>query len=73
MGSTIAAGAALAAAGTYAATSRQYRDQFAARFPDEARRLEVEIVSNARRADMLGGFPDDTVRTAAKNLQYTGP
>lgn len=73
VGSTIAAGAALAAAGTYAATSRQYRDQFAARFPDEARRLEVEIVSNARRADMLGGFPDDTVRTAAKNLQYTGP
>ncbi|MGW8127693.1 MAG: hypothetical protein ACWGG5_04970 [Stenotrophomonas sp.] len=36
VGSTIAAGAALAAAGTYAATSRQYRDQFAARFPDEA-------------------------------------
>jgi len=73
VGSTIAAGAALAAAGTYAATSKQYRDQFAARFPAEAKRLEDEIVSNARRADMLGGFPDAAVRIAAKNLQYTGP
>ncbi|WP_282276498.1 type II secretion system protein [Stenotrophomonas sp. PS02297] len=73
VGSTIAAGAALVEAGIYAESSRRYRDEFAARFPAEAQRVENEIVSNARRADMLGGFPDATVRTAARNLQYTGP
>lgn len=77
VGSTIAAGAALVAAGDYAATSRRYRDEFASRyggggFPAEAKRLENEIVGNARRAALLGGFPDDNVRDIASKLRYTG-
>ena len=73
VGSTIAAGIAKGAADTYLATAEKYRDQFTTQFPGgfpgEAQRLETEIVGNARRADMLGGYPTPDVREAAKAFQ----
>lgn len=72
VGSVISAGVAKAAADTYHASAKTYRDQFAARFPGEAERLEAEIVGNARRADMLGGFPDPAVREAVAGHRATG-
>lgn len=72
VGSVIAAGVAKGAADTYLSTSEMYRDQFAARFPAEAERLEAEIVGNARRADMLGGFPDPAVREAVVQHRNRG-
>ncbi len=75
VGSTIAAGVAKGAADTYLANAERYRDQFTTQFPGgfpgEAQRLEDEIVGNARRADMLGGFPDPDAREAARTFQYT--
>jgi len=70
VGSVIAAGVAQAAADSYLASVRVNRDQFAARFPSEAKRLEDELVSNARRADILGGFPDMNARNTAKAFHY---
>ncbi len=74
VGSTIAAGVAKGAADSYLANAEKYRDQFTTQFPGgfpgEAQRLEDEIVTNARRADMLGGFPDAAVRDVAKNFKY---
>lgn len=73
VGSTIAAGIAKGSADTYWHTAQGHRDSFAAQFPAEAVRLEKELVTNARRADMLGGFPDPEVRRAAMDFQYVGP
>lgn len=66
VGSVIAAGVAQASADTYLALSQLRRDQFAALFPGEAERLEAKVVGNARRADMLGGYPDPAVRRAVE-------
>lgn len=75
VGSTIAAGVAKGAADTYLANAERYRDQFTTQFPGgfpgQAQRLEEEIVGNARRADMLGGFPDPDAREAARAFRYT--
>lgn len=73
VGSVIAAGVAKGAADHYLAMSQMYRDRFAARFPAEAERLEAEIVGNARRADMLGGFPAPAVRQAVEDHRATAP
>jgi len=74
VGSTIAAGIAKSGADTYLANSEKYRDQFTTQFPGgfpgEAQRLENEIVTNARRADMAGGFPDRNTREAIEAFQY---
>ncbi len=70
VGSVIAAGVAKGAADSHLASAEQYRDQFAARFPVEAQKLEDEIVADARRADMLGGFPDPDTRAVAKDFHY---
>ncbi|MDC7805930.1 type II secretion system protein [Luteimonas sp BLCC-B24] len=72
VGSTIAAGVAKGSADAYLASAERYRDEFAARFPGEAARLEAEIVTNARRADMLGGFPDPAVRSAVESFHVGG-
>lgn len=72
VGSVIASGIAKGAADHYLAMSVMYRDRFAARFPGEAERLEAEIVGNARRADMLGGFPDPAVRQAVADHLAAG-
>lgn len=69
VGSIIASGVAKGSADAYLQTAQGHRDAFAARFPEEARRLEGEIVTNARRADILGGFPDPVVRSVAESFQ----
>ncbi len=75
VGSTIAAGVAKGAADTYLANAEKYRDQFGTQFPGgfpgEAQRLEEEIVGNAQRADMLGGFPAPDAREAARAFRYS--
>ncbi|MCL7715146.1 type II secretion system protein [Stenotrophomonas mori] len=73
VGSTIAAGVAVSSAGTYLMTAQTHRDTFAARFPAEAQRVEDEIVGNARRADMLGGFTDPDAREAARAFRHPAP
>lgn len=71
VGSVIAAGVAQAAADTYLANVEKNRDAFAARFPDAAEKLEDDLVANARRAAILGGFPDKTVRDTARAFDYS--
>lgn len=72
VGSVIAAGVAKASAATYWSTAQGHRDTFAAYFPGKAKDVERGIVADARRADILGGFPDAATRDTARAFEYGG-
>lgn len=68
IGHVIAAGIAKSGTSSYLGRTTAYRDQFRARFPPEATRLEAAIVADARRADILGGVPDPIARNVAERF-----
>lgn len=71
IGHVVAAGVAKGSSASYLSKVTSYRNQFSARFPGEAERIENAIVTDARRADMLGGFPDITLRRVVEDYDGT--
>ena len=75
VGGMIAAGVMKGFATTYENRARQLRNEFKtdSNFPGMSEVLETEIVDEAQRADMLGIYPDTSVRSAVMQLGSGNP
>jgi prepilin-type N-terminal cleavage/methylation domain-containing protein len=73
VGGMIAAGVMKGLSDTYATSSKELLEEFSKtqNYPGLAGGLEEAITVDARRADMLGLYPDKTVRDTASQFDYS--
>lgn len=72
IGQVVAAGVAKGSTASYLDKTTGYRNEFRA-FPPAAQLVEDAVVLDARRADILGGFPDPVARDVAERFTGTSP
>jgi len=72
IGQVVAAGIAKASTASYLEKTTRYRNEFR-QFPSSAQLVEDAVVLDARRADILGGFPDPVSRDVAERFDGTLP
>ncbi len=70
VGSIVSAGMAKGSASTYENVSGSLRTEFKGYYPGQAQAVENQIVGDARRAVMLGSFPDRDARRIAETFTY---